>query len=122
EFAAAVRCSGKGRRDFVFRRGGCAVRQAQRGEGQPRSVRKYRNQLSSAAYGGVQRAGDSGDESEGGARSGVHAAAAVRGEFPIPGREGAAADLAEVAAGGDAARRDRFRQIGAAERERWQYP
>ena len=50
---------GRGRRrDPVLRRGRCAVRQAQRGQGQPRPLRQHRDQLPAAAHGGVSRAGD----------------------------------------------------------------
>ena len=40
----------------AVRRGRRAVRQAQRGEGQPRPLRQYRGQLSAAADGGLSRA------------------------------------------------------------------
>ena len=52
---ARVRRRGRQRRDPAVRRGRCAVRQAQRGEGQPRPLRQHRGQLSAAAHGGVSR-------------------------------------------------------------------
>ena len=45
---------GRGRRrDPLLRRGRRAVRQAQRGEGQPRPLRQHRDQLPAAAHGGL---------------------------------------------------------------------
>ena len=58
EPAAAVRRRRGRRRDPALRRGRRAVRQAQRGQGQPRPLRQHRGQLSAAAHGGVSRAGD----------------------------------------------------------------
>ena len=70
---------GRGRRrDPALRRGRRAVRQAQRGEGQPRPLRQHRGQLPAAAHGGVPRPGDPDDQPEGRARHGVPAAAALR--------------------------------------------
>ena len=47
-----------GRRDPALRRGRRAVRQAQRGQGQPRPLRQHRGQLPAAAHGGLPRPGD----------------------------------------------------------------
>ena len=46
------------RRGPAVRRGRRAVRQAQRGQGQPRPLRQHRGQLPAAAHGGVPRPGD----------------------------------------------------------------
>ena len=67
------------RRGPAVRRGRRAVRQAQRGQGQPRPLRQHRGQLPAAADGGVPRAGDPDDQPEGRARPGVPAPPAVRG-------------------------------------------
>ena len=59
EPAPGVRRGGGGRRRAAVRRSRRAVRQAQRGEGQPRSLRQHRGELSAAAHGDVPRARDS---------------------------------------------------------------
>jgi hypothetical protein len=51
------------------------VRQAQRGQGQPRPLRQHRDQLPAAAHGGLPRAGDPGDQHEERPRPGFHAPA-----------------------------------------------
>ena len=48
---AGLRCGRAGRRGAAVRRGGRAVRQAHRGQGQPRSLRQYRGGLPAAAHG-----------------------------------------------------------------------
>ena len=45
EFARGLRCGRDERRGAPLRRGRCAVRQAQRGQGQPRPLRQYRGEL-----------------------------------------------------------------------------
>ena len=57
EPAAGVRRRRGRRRDPALRRGRRAVRQAQRGQGQPRPLRQHRGQLPAAADGGLPRAG-----------------------------------------------------------------
>ena len=66
------------RRDPAVRRGRRAVRQAQRGQGQPRPLRQHRGQLPAAAHGGVPRARDSDHQPQGRARPGVPAPPALR--------------------------------------------
>ena len=74
------------RRDPALRRGRRAVRQAQRGQGQPRPLRQHRGELPAAAHGGLPRARDPHDQPEGGARPGVPAPAALRRALPVPRR------------------------------------
>ena len=62
EPAARVRRRGRRRRDPALRRSRRAVRQAQRGQGQPRPLRQHRDQLSAPAHGGLSRSGDSDDQ------------------------------------------------------------
>ena len=86
EPAPAVR-RGRGRRRHpVLRRSRRAVRQAQRGEGQPRSLREHRDQLSAAAHGGVSRARDPGHQHEERARRRLHAPPALHRQLPVPRR------------------------------------
>ena len=56
------------RRDPAVRRSRCAVRQAQRSQGQPRPLRQHRGQLPAAAHGGVSRACDPHHQPQGRAR------------------------------------------------------
>ena len=85
---------GRGRRrDPVVRRGRRAVRQAQRGQRQPRPLRQHRGQLPAAADGGLPRSGDPGHQRQGDARHGVPATAAVRRRLPVPWQGGAPGDL-----------------------------
>ena len=56
EPAALVRRRRGWRRDPVLRRSRRAVRQTQRGQGQPRPLRQHRDQLPVAAHGGLSRA------------------------------------------------------------------
>ena len=78
------------RRDPVLRRGRRAVRQTQRGQGQPRPLRQHRDQLPAPADGSVSRPGDPRHQHErarwtrrscGGLRFIVN--------FPFPGADGA---------------------------------
>ena len=62
EPAARLRRGRGRRRDPALRRGGRAVRQAQRGQGQPRPLRQHRGQLPAAAHGGLPRPRDPDDE------------------------------------------------------------
>ena len=95
EPAAPVRRGRRRRRDSVLRRGRRAVRQAQRGQGQPRPLRQHRDQLPAAAHGGVSRSGDPRHQHEERARHGLPAPAAVHRALPVPGRRRAEGDLAE---------------------------
>ena len=83
-----------GGHDPLLRRGRRAVRQAQRGQGQPRPLRQHRDQLPAPAHGGVPRAGDPRDEHEVGARHRVRPPPALRGRVPVSRRARARADLA----------------------------
>src|SRR5208283_5403386 len=71
------------RRGPLLRRGRRPLRQAIRGEGQPRPVCEPRSGLPAPADGDLPRAGRAGDESEGCARSRVPAAAPVRGAVSL---------------------------------------
>ena len=65
---------GRGRRrDPVLRRGRRPVRQAQRGQGQPRPLRQHRDQLPAAAHGSLSRPGHPGHQHEERARPRVPA-------------------------------------------------
>ena len=69
---------GRGERSgAAVRRGRCAVRQAQRGERQPRPLRQHRGRLSAAADRGVSRPGDPDHEHEERARSRLPAPASA---------------------------------------------
>ena len=81
---------------LLLRRGRRAVRQAQRGQGQPRPLRQHRGQLPAAAHGGLPRPGDPHDQHEDGARPGVHAPAALRRRLPVPRPGRPRADLARA--------------------------
>ena len=94
EPAQGVRRGRARRRGAAVRRGRRALRQAQRGEGQPRPVRQHRGQLPAAAHGGLPRPGHPDHQHEEGARPGVHAPAALRGRVPVPRPRGARGDLA----------------------------
>ena len=78
EPAAGLRRRRGRRRDPAVRRGRRPVRQAQRGQGQPRPLRQHRGQLPAAADGGLSRAGDPDHQPEERARPGVPAAHPVR--------------------------------------------
>jgi hypothetical protein len=80
--------------DPPLRRGRRAVRQAQRGQGQPRPLRQHRGELPAAADGGLSRAGDPHQQPEGCARPGVPPPPALRRALPVPGRAAARGDLA----------------------------
>ena len=81
------------RRHPALRRGRRAVRQAQRGQGQPRPLRQRRGQLPAAADGGLSRSGDPDDEPAERARPGVPAAAPLRRHLPVPRRSRARAEI-----------------------------
>ena len=74
------------RRHPALRRGRRAVRQAQRGQGQPRPLRQHRGQLPAAADGGLPRPGDPDHQPAANARPRVPAPAALRRAVPVPGR------------------------------------
>ena len=93
------------RRHPAVRRGRRAVRQAQRGEGQPRPLRQHRGQLPAAAHGGLSRPGDPDHQHEGRARHGLSAPHPLRRPLPVPGRGPARRDLAADLPGGHADRR-----------------
>ena len=95
EPAAASSTPPRRRRDPALRRGRRPLRQAQRGQGQPRPLRQHRGQLSAAAHGGVPRPGHPDDQHAEGAST----AAFLRRirfvvQFPVPGRRAARRDLA----------------------------
>ena len=100
----------------AFRRGRRAVRQAQRGQGQPRPLRQHRGQLPVAADGVVPRPSHPDDQPQGGAGPRVPAAAAVHRPLPVPRRPAPRGDLAGNAARGDAGRGAGLREAGAAGR------
>ena len=79
--------------DPPLRRGRRAVRQAQRGQGQPRPLRQHRGQLPAPADGGLPRPGDPDDEHEERARPGVPAPDPVRRPVPVPGRRAARREI-----------------------------
>ena len=86
EPAARVRRGRGGRGAADVRRGRRAVRQAQRGQGQPRPLRQYRGQLPAGADGGLPRGGDPGHQPAPCPRRRVPAAAALHRHLPVPRR------------------------------------
>ena len=78
EPAARLRCRRGRRRDPALRRGRRAVRQAQRGQGQPRPLRQHRGQLSAAAHGGLPRPGHPHHQPEERSRPGLPAPPPLR--------------------------------------------
>ena len=94
EPAPGVRRRRGRRRRAAVRRGRRAVRQAQRGQGQPRPLRQYRGQLSAAAHGGLSRPGDPHHQPEIVARQGLPAPAALHRPLSVSRRGAARGDLA----------------------------
>ena len=90
------------RRDPAVRRGRRAVRQAQRGQGQPRPLRQHRGQLPAAAHGGVSRPGDPDHQPAARDRPGVPAPHPLHRPVPVPRRGAARAHLARRVPAGHA--------------------
>ena len=123
EPAPAVRRGRGRRRDPVLRRGRRAVRQAQRGQGQPRPLRQHRGQLPAAAHGGLPRPGDPGDQHEERARSRPSCAACASSSTSrFPACPNASAIWRKAFPPRRRDRSPRLRPAGATQPDRRQHP
>ena len=115
---ARVRRGRGGRGAADVRRGRRAVRQAQRGQGQPRPLRQYRGQLPAGADGGLPRGGDPGHQPAARAGRRVPAPVALHRPFPFPCARRAGEAVGAGVPRPGAGRRAGYRSPGQARRER----